>query len=70
MRERKQVLSADGCIRVDNDGHPWLLNKRETGWGSLGFQYNSWADLLDEWNIDVGNPETDKHGTYWPIIPR
>lgn len=68
--KRASVLSDVGCIRVQEDGCPWLLNKRENGWGSFGYEYPSWAALMDAWDIAVGAPAADEHGTYWPVAAR
>lgn len=32
-------------VRVDNDGHPWIMNRPDDGWGEFGMRV-TWEYLL------------------------
>lgn len=65
----RRPLGEGGCVRVDR-GQVWLLNKIATGWASSGLAYDSWRDLLSDWDIALGEPKSDKTGVYWPVLVR
>lgn len=65
----KSPLSPGGCVRID-DGGIWLCNRADRGWSSSSIHYDSWRELLNEWDFKLGNPQTDSAGVYWPVIAR
>lgn len=66
----KRPLGEGGCVRIDAKGQVWLLNKIATGWASSGIVYDSWRDLLGDWDFAIGEPQSDKTGPYWPVLVR
>lgn len=64
---RKPVrLLGPGCVRF-RDGELWLLNKRETGWGSFGLQLTGWDDLFRRFNAVVVGHGSDAFGEFWTV---
>ena len=64
---RKPVrLLGPGCVRF-RDGELWLLNKRETGWGSFGLQLAGWDDLFRRFNAVVIEHGSDAFGEFWTV---
>jgi hypothetical protein len=66
----RRPLGSGGCVRIDSNGSVWLLNKIATGWASSGIVYDSWRELLNDWDLALGEPKTDKTGLHWPVLVR
>lgn len=51
-RHTLAAFTDEVLVRVDRQGHPWLMNRPEDGWGSRGHRW-TWTDLaaLDGWSI-------------------
>ena len=47
------TLLGDGVIRYDEKGHVWLMNKRESGWGSFGREYLNLRQVMHRYDIVI-----------------
>jgi hypothetical protein len=57
------------CIRFDDRGRLWVLNKRETGWASFGVIMDGWDDLFRRYAVRITEHSTDECGSYWMAVP-
>lgn len=49
--------------------HWWLMDNPEKGWASFGRQYNNVTEILETWDVVLGNCGQDEFGTYVEIKP-
>lgn len=65
-------IMGEGCIREDGHvpGRLWLLSSAERGWSAFGFYFDSWDALFRAWDLEVGAPQQDALGQWWPARPR
>lgn len=57
------------CVRFDERGQLWLLNKRESGWSSWGVVCDGWDDLFRRYAVVITGHGTDEHGLWWTAEP-
>lgn len=58
-----------GCVRFDEQGRLWLLNKRESGWASWGVICDGWDDLFRRYAVVITATGKDEHGLWWIAEP-
>ncbi len=68
--EPRTPLGSGGCVRLDGEHGVWLLNRADRGWSASGIYYDSWRELLNDWDIQLGFPKADDAGVYWPVESR
>ncbi len=56
-----------GTVRFDEQGRMWLMNKRETGWGSFAVPVADWDDLFRRYNVRVTEHGVDSAGAWWSV---
>ncbi len=66
--EEPAKMLGTGCVRFA-DGFAHLLNNAESGWSAFGVRFRSWDELFREYDVRIGEPQTDKWGQYWPAEP-
>lgn len=74
----KRKLESPTVIRLDTTGNGhtikpgsfWLMNRRETGWSSFGYNYATLGALLDEWDLELGEHGQDKASTFIHALPK
>lgn len=64
---RRRLMSDASVIREDEQGRVWLLSRRDGGWAEFGLPYDSWADLLLDWELVVERWSSDEHGRYYTV---
>lgn len=64
----KQNLLSNTIIRRDGNGDLYLMNRLEGGWRSMAIQVSSEADLLDRFNVRLGEWTRDECSDYCPVI--
>jgi hypothetical protein len=62
-------LLGTACVRFDDRGRPWLLNKRESGWSSWGVVCDGWDDMFRRYAVVITAHGTDEHGPWWTAEP-
>ncbi len=67
--KRPTRLLGTGVVRFDEKGRPWLLNRRDRGWGEFGVYLDDWDDLFRRYNVRITAHGTDKHGPWWEVEP-
>lgn len=65
---RKLDLLGDCILRRDHEGHLFLMNRQERGWNSSSIRVDSEEDLLDRFNVTLGEWTKDEHSPYAPIL--
>lgn len=60
-------LDQYGCVRQDENGYWWSLNKRRQGWSSFGYRYSSIEELeqREHSRVLLDAPQTDRWGTFY-----
>ena len=68
----KQNLLGDTVIRRDGIGRLYLMNRQEGGWKSSRVSVASEGDLLDRFNVRLGEWTRDECSEYCPVtcLPR
>jgi hypothetical protein len=61
----RRRLLAPTVIRTDGAGRCWLMSRREGGWASFGYCYESLEALLAEWDVRVTGEGRDGWSRYW-----
>lgn len=61
MSDRKIRLFANTCVRLDDRGRLWLMNKPDNGWGEYGRLVASLEAVVEEYAVIVGPWFDDRH---------
>lgn len=56
-----------GTVRFDDKGRLYLMNKRESGWGSFALWIDGWDDLFRRYNVKVTGHGVDEAGAWWSV---
>ena len=68
-QRRRRIIGEGGIVRVDPvDGAPWMMARRERGWGEFGMRADSWDRLLRSWSVRVTGAGVDEHGPWWSVV--
>ena len=62
-------MAGTACVRFDEQGRLWLLNRGDRGWAEFGIRLDGWDDLFRRYAVRVTSHGIDQHGTYWIIAP-
>ena len=65
----KRTLLGECVLRRDGSGQLFLMNRKETGWGSYAISMSSEESFLSKYNATLGEWSKDEHGDYCPVTP-
>jgi hypothetical protein len=68
--KKKMILFGNTVLRKDNNGNLFLMNRMETGWSSSSISIDSIEQLLNNFQVTLGEWNKDKFGEYCKVYTK
>jgi hypothetical protein len=68
--KHKMILFGNTVLRKDNNGNLFLMNRMDTGWSSSSISIDSIEQLLDNFQVTLGEWSKDKFGEYCKVYTK